>query len=512
MLAATLVAALLRAFHLGAQSLWVDEVFTWFGANVHAPLRLAALLENVHGPLYTLILHAWGALAGDAEWALRAPSLFFGVAVVPVLAWLARRWLGRDTAAPAAWLAAGSPFLVWYSQEARNYMMLILCTCLAGVALLGAGRRQLLRALAYFVAAGAGLLSNFSFALLAPLHLRWWLLEGGERDPGAAGRGGHAEPAGPARVLGVLAVGVALALLLAPWAPQVLRTWDWSRLHPRPAGVVAPGPIRAGGTTYHAAAIPFALHALAVGFTLGPSLRELKSGPVAAVPARHLPELVLVAIVFGSLGLVGLVQLARRRRLLDGLLWFGVPVLVISFFAFRNFKAFNPRYLAVSAPVFLLVMAAGLAGLRRPLRVAASLAVGLLWTIALAHHYFDPRYGKEDYRGAVRLVAERSRPGEKLLAVGAQEPIYYYYRGPLPVDQLWLGFASRPGRLASELDEKLAGARATWIVLSRPEDLDPRDVFAHTLEARHPGAEEFGFEGVRVWHVRSRSAGAGASP
>jgi 4-amino-4-deoxy-L-arabinose transferase-like glycosyltransferase len=510
-LAATLLAAALRAFHLGAQSLWIDEAFTWFGAEVRAPLRLAAILESVHGPLYILILHAWGALAGDAEWALRAPSLFFGVATVPALAWLARRWLGRDAAAPAAWLAAGSPFLVWYSQEARNYMLLILCTCLAGVALLGSGRRPFVRALGYLIAAGAGLLSSFAFALLAPLHLRWWLMEDLGRDRDSGGRGGRAGTAGPARVLGPVIVGAVLFLLLLPWMPQVLRTWDWRRLDPRPAAHVDAAPLR-GSTTYHAGAIPFALHALAVGYTLGPSLRELKSGPAGAAVARHLPEVAAVTLVFGWLGLAGLAQLARRRRLLDGLLWFGVPVLVISFFALRNFKTFNPRYLAVSAPLVLLVMAAGLAGLRRPLRSAAGLAVGLLWTMALARHYFDPRYGKEDYRGAVRLVAERSLPGEKLLAVGAQEPIYYYYRGPLPVDQLWLGSASRPVRLASELDGKLAGARATWIVLSRPEDLDPRDVFARMVKARHPGAEEFRFEGVRVWHVKPGSAAAGASP
>ena len=59
-----------------------------------------------------------------------------------------------------------------------------------------------------------------------------------------------------------------------------------------------------------------------------------------------------------------------------------------------------------------------------------------------------------------------------------------------------------PRRLEEELDGKLAGARGTWIVLSRPEDLDPAGVFARTLEARHPEAEDFRFAGVRVWHLK----------
>ncbi len=511
MLAATLAALALRVFHLGAQSLWVDEAFTWLGADLGGRLPLATLLENVHGPLYTLILHAWGAVAGDSEWALRAPSMLFGVMVVPALAWLAARWLGRETAVPAAWLAAGSPFLVWYSQEARNYMLLVLCACLAGAVLAGPVRRPLLRLVGYFLAAGAGLLANFSFALLGPLHLRWWLVGAGESagDPSVPRAANRSR--GLWRALGLVALAVLLALILLPWVPQMTRTWDWSRLHLGRAAPAGQAPLR-GATTFHAAAIPFALHALTVGYSLGPALRELKSGSPTAVLGRHVPELVATTLVFGFLGLAGLRGLVRRRRLLDALLWLGVPIVVVSFFALRNFKVFNPRYLAVGAPLLLLVLAAGLADLRRGWKVGAGLAVGLLWAVSLAHLYFDPRYGKEDYRAAAQLVRQQGRLGEKVLALGAQEPIYYYYRGPLPVDQLWLGYADRPRRLSEELEGKLAGARGTWIVLSRAEDLDPGGVFARILAARHPEAQEYRFAGVQVWHVPGWGASRDAAP
>jgi mannosyltransferase len=491
-LAATLVAVALRAFHLGAQSLWVDEVFTWLASNVGQHLSLADLLENVHGPLYSLILNTWCSLAGDSEWALRVPSFVFGVAVVPVLAWFAARWLGRDTAPWAAWLAAGSPFLVWYSQEARNYALLILCTCLAGAVLVDFAWRPRARAAGYLAMAWAGLLSNFSFALIMPLHLRWWLAPGAQRT--------FPPPGSWRRALGPLALALALFVLLLPWAPQVFHIWDWKQLHPVRVAAVEEAPLR-GSTTFHVAAVPFAIHALAVGYTFGPSLRELRGGAEAAL-AAHLPEIAVVTLVFGSLGIAGLMALARRRRLLDALLGFGVPVLILSFFALRNFKVFNPRYLAVCAPLLLLVLAAGLASLRRPLRVGAAGAVALIWTASLANHYFDPGYGKENYRGALRLVAERSQPGEKVLVVGTEEPVYYYYRGPLSVDRLWLGYVANSRRLEEELEGRLAGARGTWIVLSRPEDLDPTGVFARTVEARHPEAEDFRFAGVRVWHVK----------
>jgi hypothetical protein len=42
------------------------------------------------------------------------------------------------------------------------------------------------------------------------------------------------------------------------------------------------------------------------------------------------------------------------------------------------------------------------------------------------------------------------------------------------------------------------------VVLSRPEDLDPADRFARTLESRFPDAERFTLDGVRVWHIRRK--------
>src|SRR5439155_15824575 len=136
---ATAVGLALRLFRLGHQSLWIDELFTWISAAIHQPFGLKDWLENLHGPLYGAIVHYWGSLAGDSEWAMRFPSAVLGALSVPACAWLAARWLGRETAVPAAWLAAGSPFLVWYGQEARNYAMLVTLAGAGGALLLARG-------------------------------------------------------------------------------------------------------------------------------------------------------------------------------------------------------------------------------------------------------------------------------------------------------------------------------------------------------------------------------------
>jgi mannosyltransferase len=450
-------------------------------------MALRDLLDNVHGPLYGLLLHVWGGFAGDSEWSLRAPSALCGVAMVPAMAWLAARWLGRKGATPAAWLTAGSPFLVWYSQEARNYSMLMLCVTLSGAALLELRRTPGARGLAgYLLAAGAGMLSNFSFALIAPLHLRWWI----------AGKEGRS------RRLALLGAAlVALTLAVTPWVPQVARIWDWQRLHPGRTAGANEAPLR-GATLLHPAAAPYALYTFAAGYTLGPSLRELRADSGARTIARHAPAVLATVLVFGALGLLGLAALQRRGRLTDALMWLVIPIGAVSYFAFQNFKVFHPRYLAVSFPCCLLVMAAGLADLRPRARVLAALAIGILWLVSLQHLYFDPRYGKEDYRGAAALVRARGMAGERLLAVNTEDPMVYYYRGPLPKARFWLGLVSRPQRMEEKFDEALAGASGAWVVLSRPEDLDPGGVFVKFIERRYPTAERVALEGVRVWHIR----------
>jgi mannosyltransferase len=486
------VAAVLRFTRLGSQSLWVDETMTWQGCGVGQPFQIADVLHNVHGPLYGVILYAWTALAGDSEWVMRLPSALFGIATVPAMARLASRWMGRETALGAAWLTACSPFLVWYGQEVRNYALLLLCTVLASSSLLEMTRVPRARtALGYLAAATAGLLSNWSFVLGLPAQLWWWW----RRPEGRR-----------ARMAWLAAALVVLTLAALPFVPHVLSTWDWSRLSPGHAQTAGEPALR-GPTTFHAAAVPYALFVFSVGYTLGPSLRELRADPGAATLVRHAPAILAVSAVFGVLLLLGLRAVARRRRLTDILLWTAVPVALQVWIAMSNFKVFHPRYLMVGVPAFVVVLAAGLADARGGVRRGLWAAVGAIWTLSLLHHYGDARYGKEDYRGMAALLRSRASVDERIVSMNADLALTYYYRGPLRVEPVWLGLAAKPARLDQLMAEAAGDAAGMWVVETRPEDLDPSGAFARHLEQKYPDAERFMLEGVRVWHVRFRSMG-----
>lgn len=489
------MAAAIRLFRLGHQSLWIDEQFTLVAAGLPGALAWRDLLDNVHGPLHTVAVALAAAIGGTPEWVLRLPSALAGIALVPVMAQLAARFVGREAAVAAAWLTAGSPFLVWYSQEARNYAFLLLAAAGSTALLLrfrDEGRPVLVAG--YALTAAAGALSNLSFALLLPFHLRVWLSPGPTRGVRL-------------RALGVTA---ALALLLAlPWLPAIGGIWDWSRLAPGREPAAGETALR-GETTFHPAAVPFALHAMLVGYAGGPSLRELRADPARALGA-HVPEVAAAALVFGFLGVQGLRSLARRGRLGDALWWLVAPALVVSYFAATNFKVFNPRYLAVAQPCLLLVLATAFADLSPRARRAWGTAVALLWALALGRSAFDPAYGREDYRAALAHVRAGFTAGERVLAVGAPEPVEWYGRG-LPVSRWWLGFAAVPERMASRLQDSLAVATGTWIVSSRSEDQDPEDRFARWLDERVAPADRMSTSGVRVWHWRRDAARESARP
>src|SRR5258705_8118259 len=95
-LAATAVALALRLFRLGHSSLWVDEIITWYSVQNVAPSLRTLLHENVHGPLYSLLLGAWVRLARDGELAMRLPSAGFAGLLVPPNAGRPRGRLARE--------------------------------------------------------------------------------------------------------------------------------------------------------------------------------------------------------------------------------------------------------------------------------------------------------------------------------------------------------------------------------------------------------------------------------
>ena len=75
----------LRVFHLATQSLWYDEAFSVYLAQMPLGEITARTAADIQPPLYYYLLHFWMLFAGSSEFAVRFLSLAFGMLTVPLL-------------------------------------------------------------------------------------------------------------------------------------------------------------------------------------------------------------------------------------------------------------------------------------------------------------------------------------------------------------------------------------------------------------------------------------------
>jgi 4-amino-4-deoxy-L-arabinose transferase-like glycosyltransferase len=174
----TALAALLRFATLDVQSFGHDESVT--AGHVLDP-NFIQMLKEVPGrestpPLYYVTAWFWSKLFGTGEVGLRALSAVFGTALVPVAYALAAKLASRRVGAVLCALVAVNPMLVWFSQEARAYSLLVLTSAVSVLVFVYALESPTRRRLALWAAASALALATHYFALFLLAAEAIWLL------------------------------------------------------------------------------------------------------------------------------------------------------------------------------------------------------------------------------------------------------------------------------------------------------------------------------------------------
>jgi mannosyltransferase len=400
-----LLAFVLRAASLDAQSLWRDEV----DALRFASAPLEEVLSNFtrygwNGPLYFLVLRGWVALTGTSAYAMRFLSLVFGVLCVPLAYALGCRLFNPPAGIFAALLVAASPYLTWYSQEVKMYSLVPALVLLAiyGLrrAVTGDGRRWWGVQVA---ATGLAVYTHIIAALLIPvqvlIYFTWW--------PQARGRW-----------RGAL---ISLACLTLPYLP--LAGWQMDLLFQDEVGRIfrSPGQIvptllagwRAGNFLLLRSRVTgFGHHTLGrIAFIL---LTGWSVGHFGFSGLARFEGTVLMTGLAGW-GLFSFFLSIRRRKgalrkRLSLLCWLAAPGLIVWYISLWQ-PLFTDRYLVWSALAFCLLVAVGLAALWRLGGWRQGLALFLVVLVLAfngANQWLQAtKPGKVDFRGAVAYVAER---------------------------------------------------------------------------------------------------------
>jgi 4-amino-4-deoxy-L-arabinose transferase-like glycosyltransferase len=497
--ALTVAAGVLRFYRIGSQSLWVDELWTLKAAAVGGTLTAASVFTNVQGPAHAVLVHMVAAFS-SSEAVLRGISALFGTATVPVVYRLGAAVVDRRTGLIAALLAVVSPFLLWYSQELRNYAMLIF---FAAVATLAVWRLLSERSgpwVTYGVSIALAALSNLSAAFLAAAH---WVF---------------AFPRARKDRRFLLRWVVTFVLVLGVLSPWVWGVAHWVRVDRVAERVAVPGSaedreLLRGETTFTPMAIPYSVFAMVYGYSIGPSSAELHTlGPTAAFRDHAAVVLGALALLAGA-GISGLVVFWRDRLRLRLLVSTAVvPMAVVTLLAVLNIKVFNARYVAVMAPLVLVVLAAGIR--RMPAVGAWFVGAGIvgLSLVGAGNYYWDPEYWREDVRSAARYIESEERDGDVVLVPVVTDVFDHYYSGGMPRFLVYPGQCGSDQEVAERVDAGTAGHQRLWLVSSRLWHADPAGRIPAYAGSRHELVQTASFPGVSVnLYELSHGEGEGAS-
>ena len=190
LLALLFIAFILRLYHLG-NGLWYDEIVTYvkYGRMPFAEILTTYDSENLH-VLFALLANASVKIFGENDWSIRLPAVLFGVGSIWAI-YLLGRYVGtaREGLLASAMLTF-SYHHIWFSQNARGYMMLLFWTILSSWFFLRALREARPGLwLAYAVSAALGAYTHMTMFFVVAgqliLYAIHFLVRGGETWPEA---------------------------------------------------------------------------------------------------------------------------------------------------------------------------------------------------------------------------------------------------------------------------------------------------------------------------------------
>jgi hypothetical protein len=359
------LAALLRLPTLGTRSLWLDEGYEYDvvrGSLGHLWERIVN--RESTPPLSYVYEWLWTKVIGTSEFALRLPFALLGIALVPLVYAAARALGGRRAGLIAAALAACNPMLIWHAQDARSYTLLALF--LAGTVWALATAHPW-----WWAGLAVGAMATHHFAIFIVAPEAAWLL--------------HTRGRGAWRYL------VPPAIALVPLAALAL-----SQTGARQAWIAG-------------VSLPIRMAQVPGGFVIGYQLERVISVVIG------LPLIVVLVVA-----LLRSWSVPRGRLVLAlGVIGVALPVLAIAvgedFLVQRN----------VIGSLVVLMMAAAIGFDRLRLGVPLAVAVCSVWVAIAVATADDPKYRREDWRGAVHAAAN----ADALLIVPRSAwPVTLYYR------------------------------------------------------------------------------------
>jgi len=375
----------LRFYDLGFNSLWLDEASTYtISVKSFADIWQVTAGGEFNPPLFYWIEHIMLMLRNN-EVILRFVPALLGVLTIPLFYLIGREFLDRNAGLIAAAACTFSPFLIYYSQEARAYMLMLFFVALATIFFLKGMKSGGLINWTLF-----GAFSAFAF----------W-----------------------AHFYALVMIGALVLFALTEWAPRIRDEFDNLKM------------LVAAVVVFVILSLPLIIVTLQL-FVLRTSSAPTYGfqGPdiifetFVQVAGMNIPVMILLIALF----IVGIFQAFRIGKS-KGIFLVLITVLTFVISYLLSFKMpMLPRYLIFLSIVFFLGIAVSYRTIYSLWNNQAVVYgfIAVLFVIsapALAGYYSG--YSKEDWRGFSAALEQKVQPGDVVVSVPGyiDQPLDYYY-------------------------------------------------------------------------------------
>lgn len=390
--AVVVLAFILRLFRIDYLGLSGDEPSTVSFSQLSIQDLLKASGNTGYPPFHYLLMHYWMEIFGKSEVSIRVPSLVAGTLLVALMIFMGTRMFNEGVGILAGILAAGSPMLLHFSQEARAYSILGLVSMLSTWCLWYAvHNKNWLAWAAYSLSVAALLYIHYAIVFLLAAQGFFCLVQAREK---------------PAILARFVVSMMGALLLFSPWLPFFLV-----------------GPSKAGSE-------------------LGFSMDSYWSVVVSFISGETNAEWGIRDILAGVLGFVLLGVSVytffrsgkpRAAQLLVSSLGISLILMIpISV----NFSM--PRHFSYLLPIFLLLVAWGIRGLaswKTQGIILTLIAVSLI--ISLPRFYAGQRITVQHWREFIQALSPLDSTTLILVAPGFYKDRFdYYYHGTAYIQAL----------------------------------------------------------------------------
>jgi len=440
LLAILFIAGILRFSFLGHHSLWFDEAFSIdlssqnFSSIIHE--------EKNNPPLYHFLLHYWIKFFGSSEVSTRFASASLGIFSIFALFMLGTMLFGNKAGLLSSFLLAISPYHIHYSQEARMYSLVVLLTilsCLFFVKFLKNGKK--ITFIVYVLISSAAMYTHY-FAIFIIIAQNVFIVI----------KGSYYRK----RLVSWFLCQFLLVLLYVPWI--------WSLFH-----AIGSSNERFLSDLY--LRIPYTLMVFNLGYS-GIIIDTYSKHHLMRTILSHWYLIILLTGLIVPLFIFSLKALWQKEKHWGAFafLYFCFPF-ILGLLVSLKIPLLEERYYIVTLPAYYLLLSMGILSLRNQKAKAVFIAGILFLTVfSLQNYYFNPLFGKGDWRNVPPYVETFAQKGDILVFYPdhiARAFNYYYHNKDLP-----------EFKVSHLNDVAFHGADRIWLVISHAPDLDYKTILS----------------------------------